>query len=151
MSTLTEVNLREHTVAVIAALKTVTGLPVGDGEAPEEGAYQNGWGKGSFIPYLVVVRDDTKYSGPISDPQADATLMYRVLAVGKTRGQAEWASDKGRAGFNRNAIRDQGIPGRVVMGTVFTGTGGADADRGVHPPLWYVKDTYTLMTTPGAG
>jgi len=142
-------SIRPHTAAVIAALTAATGKPVGDGHAPEEGAYADGWGRGVFTPYLVVVCDDVKFGGPIGDPQADATLMYRVLAVGKSREQAEWMSDKGRSAFTRTNLRLQVIPDRKVMGVIWTGRSGVEVDHGVEPPLWYVRDTFTLMTTPG--
>jgi len=142
-------NIREHTEAVIAALTTAVGKPVGDGEAPADGAYTDGWGRGVFVPYLVVVCDDVQFSGPLGDTHADATLMYRVLAVGKSREQAEWMSDKGRQNFNRTTLRAQGIPNRSIMGVIWTGRSPQpEMDRGVEPPLWYVRDTYTVMTTP---
>lgn len=142
----TQPAIRPHTKAMLAVL-ALTGKPVGDAEAPDGAGWVGEWGASKFVPYVVLVEDDVKFDGPIGDPVADAVIMYRVLSIGMTRDQASWMADRARETITAPNVRAVGIPGRRLMGTVWTGTGGTQRDDSTHPPLYVSTDTYTLRTT----
>ena len=89
---------RKVTDALLAMLRTATGMPVGDGEIPE----------GATAPpyYILYAVDSTTGGAPFSDLSEDSTLVYQVTCVSGpnpqvansrgSRGQAEWLADKAR-------------------------------------------------------
>jgi hypothetical protein len=81
------------TAAVLVALRTLS-FEVGDGVAPRPAAGD----AQPQMPYLVLYSiDGGGFDGPVFlAPEADATLVYQVDAVGERRDQVETLADRVR-------------------------------------------------------
>lgn len=143
----TYVEQRPVTERVIAALED-EGLVVGDGEAHEDG----GWNEARdvYTGHVVVysLAGGVRY-GPLTDHEADATLVYQVSATGATAAQAEILVDRvGRAMAGLAGVVVGGMKISLVRHDFGTAQVRRD-DEGEHEtPLWYGTPRYRLWTTP---
>jgi hypothetical protein len=127
----TIVRTGDHTAAVLAAL-VATGRPVGAAIRPA-----------GEPPYVVVYPQSGTRSGPMADPDADASLLYRLTCVGWDLVGAEWMAyecDK--------AMRTITVPGRRVLRVRLENDVVALRDDDVQPPLFLATPLYRLWTTP---
>lgn len=126
--------IREHTDAVIAALKA-TDLVVGDAIAPED----------AVPPYAVVyLIAGGGLGGTLGDPNADATLTYQVTCVGRSRQQAEWVGDKALELLSRQVL----VPNRRVLNVRLHIPPGVQRDDQVSPPVFWSTPQFRITTTP---
>lgn len=137
----TTVLLEDHTEAILALLRSTT-LEVGDGVAPRN------VDKSEIDPPFATLYPliGGTFDGPLSDSQADISLMYQVTAVGQTRQQAQVILDIIRAVFKRENLT---ITNRVVrdirLASPYSGT---VRDDDLPVPLFYGYDRYEVDTTP---
>lgn len=138
----TTVLLEDHTTAILTALQTST-ITIGDGEAPRTPD------KSEINPPYAVLYPipGGLFDGPLSDTQADISLIYQITAVGKTRQQAQVILDICRAiMMDKSNIS---IPGRLVRSvTLITPHSGTIRDDDLPNPLFYGYDRYEVDTTP---
>ena len=139
----TVINTDDHTAGMIDALESNQVLPVGDGVAP-----RNPDKTEISPPFLVIypVVGGT-FDGPLSDTQADVSLVYQITAVGKTRESAQAGIDLARAVLmDRSNVT---ITNRVVRDIrLVTPFSGIVRDDDLPNPLFYGYDRYELDTTP---
>lgn len=137
----TVVSLDDHTQAILALLNTTT-VTVGDGHAPR------GPNKEEITPPYAVLYSISggTFDGPLSDTQADVTLMYQITAVGKTRSSAQIVQDIMRSVMQRENLV---IPNRVVRDIRLVNPNiGLVRDDDLPNPLFYGYDRYEVDTTP---
>lgn len=132
----TDLVTRDHTDALLGVL-AATGKDIGDAQTPPDAA----------LPYIVLYpMPGSTRSGPISDPNADAELLYQITCVGATREQAEWMRDAAAAAMNAAALV---IPNRSVAYLFpVPGDGEVLRDDDLDPPLFYAVARWRLATTP---
>lgn len=138
----TVINTDDHTQGLLTAL-AVLPFPVGDGVAPRD-ALQAEIDPPYVVLYPIV---GGIFDGPLSDSQADISLIYQVTAVGVTRFSAQAGIDLVRAIFmdKSNVI----ITGRVVRDIrLVSPYSGIVRDDDLPDPLFYGYDRYELDTTP---
>ena len=138
----TVVNTDDHTQAILTALDSLT-FPIGDAVAPRLAD------KTEINPPFAVLYPIVGglFDGPLSDSQADVTLVYQVTSVGNTRQQAQAITDLVRAiMMDRSNII---ITGRRVRDVRHTSPfAGVIRDDDLPDPLFYGYDRYELDTTP---
>jgi hypothetical protein len=127
------VQTNPHTLAVIDALKTI-GKPVGDARKPD-----------GEPPYAVVYPFGGTRSGPVGDPDADASLTWQITCVGRDREGAEWMADRVAEVMDGGVVN---IPGRKVMRAQTVSDQPIRRDDDVQPPLFYATPIWRLDTTP---
>lgn len=133
--------LEDHTQGMLSALVAAP-FPVGDGVAPREAD------KSEIDPPYVVLYSlpGGRFDGPLSDSQADVTLIYQITSVGKTRSQAQIAIDVTRVLMKKASIN---VPNRKVRDLRhITPNSGTMRDDDLPNPLFYGYDRYELDTTP---
>ncbi len=137
----TTILLEDHTDAILTMLNTTT-IIIGDGVAPRQVDKTE-----MEAPYAVLYSLlGGDFDGPISDNQADVSLLYQVTAVGKTRQQAQVVADIIRAVFKRENLT---IINRVVRDIrLTTPNSGVVRDDDLPNPLFYSYDRYEVDTTP---
>jgi hypothetical protein len=131
----------DHTQGLLDALDPA-GFPIGDGEAPRN------TDKSEVDPPFAVLYSlpGGLFDGPLSDSQADVTLIYQVTAVGVTRQQAQVAIDVCRVLMKKANVT---IPNRRVRDLRhLTPNSGVIRDDDLPNPLFYGYDRYELDTTP---
>lgn len=123
------------TDALLVVLRA-TGVLVGDGVKPD----------GADRKYAVLYSlTGGVADGPLDGREDDFQPMYQITAVGNTRQQADWVSDKLRAVM----IPWQGVVGtRRVLYVRTDMSGGLQRDDDYQPPLFYIADRYRVVTTP---
>ena len=116
-------------------------MPVGDGADPNHEP-----------PYLILMGGS---SGVIEgsmvegDLDADEELRYQVNGCGKTREQAQWASDKARGVLTKSALTTAlSASSRVCQYCFLDFHREPRNDLGVTEPLWESVDQYLVKTTP---
>jgi hypothetical protein len=132
--------LREHTDAVVAALRDSAGISsvgeVGDGDA-----------EGLNAPYWVVYRiPGGSSSGELADPQGDAEFIYQISCVGISREQTEWMADKATEVLFGGLV----VAGRSVFMDIEDHPG-VRADHDISPSVFVATPRYRIYTTPGGG
>ena len=137
----TTILLEDHTDAILTMLATTT-IVIGDGVAPRESDKTE-----MKAPYAVLYSlPGGDFDGPISDSQADVSLMYQVTSVGETRQQAQVIQDIIRVVFKRENLT---IINRVVRDIRLTSpNSGIMRDDDLPNPLFYGHDRYEVDTTP---
>lgn len=130
----TVVQTDQHTLAVIAGLQT-TGRPVGDAVRPPNGQ----------PPYMFVTPFGGTRTGPMDDPDADASLTWQITCVAWDRTGAEWMADQAAGVMQTFAFA---IPGRKVLRRESLSDQPTQVDRDVEPPLFYSTPIWRLTTTP---
>jgi hypothetical protein len=138
----TVVLLEDHTDAVLTLLRTST-IEIGDGVIP-----RNADKSVKTIPFAALyplLGGD--FDGPLSDTQADVSLMYQITSVGETRQQAQIVLD-----ILRVLMADRSnflIPNRAVRDVrLLTPFSGIVRDDDLPNPVFYGYDRYELDTTP---
>ena len=137
----TTVLLEDHTDAVLALLRSTT-LEIGDGVAPRN------VDKSEIDPPYAVLYPlvGGNLDGPLSDSQADVSLMYQITAVGETRQQVQVILDIARVVFKRENLT---VIGRVVRDIrLVSPYSGTVRDDDLPVPLFYGYDRYEVDTTP---
>lgn len=133
--------------AVIDVLENIdlggVSMLVGDGHAPD-----------CDPPYLIVVDPNAQgeFTGPISQPEADADVRFQVVAVGEIPTQARKALDKARTELTRDNLQtalDALSAGRRVLRMwLEVSPGGRREDQGIPEPVFSSVDVYSALTTP---
>lgn len=137
---MSEIQFRDHTDAVIAAL-TAGDLTVGDHKAPDGAGRQ---GDGAFREYVVVYRiPGGRRSGNLEDPYGDAEFIYQITCVGTSRRQAEWLADN----VDELLLAGVDVDGRSVR-VVPHGNPGDPREDDVNPSIFSATPRYRLMSTP---
>lgn len=133
--------LDDHTQGLLDALDAAP-FPIGDAEAP-----RNPDDSEIDPPYIVLYPiPGGTFDGPLSDSQADVTLIYQITAVGITRSQAQVEIDVARALMKKANVT---IPNRRVRDLRhLTPNSGVVRDDDLPNPLFYGYDRYELDTTP---
>lgn len=137
----TTILLEDHTDGILTMLNTTT-LAIGDGVAPRESD------KTEMKPphATLYALGGGDFDGPLSDTQADVSLLYQITAVGNTRQQAQVVQDIIRTVFKRENLT---ITNRVVRDIrLTTPNSGVVRDDDLPNPLFYGYDRYEVDTTP---
>ena len=137
----TVISVEDHTEAILALLNTTT-INVGDGQMPR------GVNKEEVLPPYAALYPIVggTFDGPLSDTQADVSLIYQVTAVGDTRQQAQVIIDIIRVVMQRENLI---ITGRAVRDIrLVTPFSGVIRDDDLPNPLFYGYDRYEVDTTP---
>lgn len=138
----TVVNTDDHTQGLLDALAALP-FPVGDGVAPRNAD------KSEVDPPYVVLYGVVggNFDGPLSDTQADVSMVYQITGVGQTRFSAQAAMDLARA-----ILMDKSnvtITGRTIRDIrLVSPFSGVVRDDDLPNPLFYGYDRYELDTTP---
>ncbi len=124
------------------AIAESTGVPVGDGVAPD-----------CPRPYIVVDSVvSPRYTGPLSDTEADSSDRIQFACVGDTRRQADLVRDSLRAALTINAFDSQfvstGASRRILLVILDIPRGVQRDDRGLPDPIFSAIDQYMISTTP---
>jgi hypothetical protein len=138
----TVINTDDHTQGILTALNSLPFL-VGDSEAP-----RNPDKSEASPPYVVLYPIvGGGFDGPLSDTQADVTIIYQVTSVGVTRFSAQAAIDLVRAIlFDKSNVT---IPSRRVRDIrLISPFSGIVRDDDLPDPLFYGYDRYQMDTTP---
>lgn len=126
--------IRAHTDAVLEKLRSVVGLQVGDGEAPDPRPER----------YAVLYHlPSGSLTGSLANPNEDAELVYQVQCIGTTREQAEWVLDKSMVLLQGFEVEDRSIA-RVSTDNIAS----ARRDDADSPPLFYAPQRFRVKTTP---
>lgn len=133
--------LDDHTEALLAALDPAP-FSVGDGVAP-----RNADKTELDPPYAVLYSlPGGRFDGPLSDSQADVTLVYQITGVGETRRQAQIVIDVCRDLMKKANVT---VTNRRVRDLKhLTPNSGVIRDDDLPNPLFYGYDRYELDTTP---
>ena len=119
-----------------------TGIDVGDAVAPD-----------CPKPFIVVSAvSSPRYTGPLSDTEADSSDRIQFTAIGTTREQADWARDKVRAALTTAALDaafTTASANRRTMRVILDIPRGVQRDdRGLPEPIFSAIDQYMIGTTP---
>ncbi|WP_166345112.1 hypothetical protein [Phytoactinopolyspora limicola] len=146
MSAQTKLVQRQHTAAVVAALKAV-GLAVGHAI---RNTNPDGTGPVLKPPCAIVyLIPGGERSGTMDDWNKDATLVYQVTCVGLTYEQAEWVRDQSETLLD---LKGTGIvPGRYidrVEATFGASFGGGDEHRNdsTGSPFFQITPRYAIYS-----
>jgi hypothetical protein len=127
------------------AIAEDTGIDVGDAVAPD-----------CPKPFIVVSAvSSPRYTGPLSDGEADSHDRIQFSFIGNTREQADWARDKLRAALTISALDIEFITAtanRRTMRVILDIPRGVQRDdRGLPEPIFTGIDQYMIETTPALG
>jgi len=127
--------------ACIAIAKS-TGVPVGDGVAPD-----------CPRPYIVVDSVvSPRYTGPLSDTEADSSDRVQFACVGDTREQADLVRDSLRIALTVATLDAQfvadGANRRTLLVILDIPRGVQRDERGLPEPIFSATDQYMISTTP---
>jgi hypothetical protein len=119
-----------------------TGIPVGDGVAPD-----------CDKPYIVVNSvSSPRYDGPFSDMEADSMDRIQFACIGSTRESADWARDKVRDALTVATLDAEFVtitePRRTMQIILDIPRGVQRDDRGLPAPIFSGIDQYLISTTP---
>lgn len=119
-----------------------TGIQVGDAVAPD-----------CPKPYIVVSSvSSPRYTGPLSDTEADSNDRIQFTCIGDTREQADWARDKLRAALTTAALDAEFVTAsadrRTLRVILDIPRGVQRDDRGLPEPIFSGIDQYMIETTP---
>lgn len=137
---MTVVQVLPHDLAVIDAVET-TGKPVGFAQAPAGAlaAVQAGTGPDYYVVHPISGTRD----GSLSDPFADADLVYQITCVGRLAAGVRYL-----VGQLETALAGVSISGRSVLQIVPEDDGAVRPDFDVDPPVFIATPRYRLSTTP---
>jgi len=131
---------RDHLDAVITCLRNAK-LVVGNGAAPTNVA----------PPYVVVHwMEATRFDGPSTNPDIDATFSFQLTCVAADQSEARWLRDTATGALVTGPVP---VPNRrpLRLGTgIMPVPGGSTPRRDdtYTPSLFYVTPRFTLSTTP---
>ena len=119
-----------------------TGVPVGDGVAPD-----------CDKPYIIIDSvSSPRYTGPLDDGEADSMDRISFACVGSTREQADLVRDGLREALTSAALDAQFITlsaSRRTMEVILDIPRGVQRDdRGLPAPIFSGMDQYLISTTP---
>jgi hypothetical protein len=128
--------VREHTDAVIEALKALSDYPVGDAVAPPGDP-------AAFYTLYHIAGGNS--SGNLGAPNDDAALIFQVTCVSKkSREQVEWLADKAYELLNNNLI----VSGRKINRVDLEMFGGVQRDDKTEPPTYWITPRFRVFSTP---
>lgn len=81
------------TAGVLAALRSITGRPIGDADKPAHHDAE----PASMFPYAIVFVGTTALDGSLADPKEDGVHRVQVTCVGRLRESAETMRDRCRS------------------------------------------------------
>lgn len=124
------------------AIAESTGIQVGDAVAPD-----------CPKPFIVVSAvSSPRYTGPLSDTEADSSDRIQFTSIGTTRQQADWARDKVRAALTTSALDAEftsASANRRTLRVILDIPRGVQRDdRGLPEPIFSGIDQYMIETTP---
>ncbi len=119
-----------------------TGVPVGDGVAPD-----------CDKPYIIIDSvSSPRYTGPLDDGESDSMDRISFACVGSTREQADLVRDGLREALTSAALDAQFITlsaSRRTMEVILDIPRGVQRDdRGLPAPIFSGMDQYLISTTP---
>jgi hypothetical protein len=119
-----------------------TGVPVGDGVAPD-----------CDKPYIIIDSvSSPRYTGPLDDGEADSMDRIQFACIGSTRAQADLTRDGLRAALTYDALDAEFITlsaSRRTMEVILDIPRGVQRDdRGLPAPIFSGIDQYLISTTP---
>lgn len=129
------------TDAILAALKTTTGRPIGDGAKPPSPNKP----PVSFYPYAILRVSTPTFVGSYVKPHEDGLHRVYVTANGLTRDSVDWMLERAA-----QVILDPGldIDGHVVVWAEKVDGKEPDWDTDVSPPVIYGVAVFRLYVTP---
>jgi len=106
-------------------------------------------------PYIVVTSvSSPRYSGPLSDTEADGMDRIQFSCVGETAEQSDWLRDQVRGVLTVDALDAAfGVlsePRRTLRCILDIPRGVQRDDRGLPAPIFVSIDQYMIETTPTA-
>lgn len=108
---------------------------IGDAVAPDD----------TTTPYAVLYAAGSgPAEGPVSDPNADSSLLYQITCVGGDRMEAEWLSDLLRPIL----LAPRSVTGWTVPQPRLETSQPVRRDDSTFPPLFYTADQVRLWMTP---
>ena len=128
--------------AVISIVETASGVPVGDGIAPDcEG------------PYMMVTAVSMRpYTGPFGDMESDSDDRIQISGIGATREQADSMRDAIRLALTVAALDTQFTADSESRRTMKVNLDMSPVtrreDRGLPNPIFTAIDQYMIETTP---
>lgn len=130
------------TINACKAIAESTGFPVGMANAPD-----------CEPPYIVISSvSGPRYSGPLSDPEADSNDRIQFSMIGTTQEMADALRDKVRlelSAFNLDAeFQTAGDNRRTLSVLLDIPRGVQRDDRGLPAPIFTSIDQYLIETTP---
>lgn len=142
---MTLVDLEVHDSAVLGVLRdALSPRPVGFAEAPEgvlEALRRDPPGPDYLIVYPL---DGGTRDGSLSDPFADAELLYQVTIVARLPEAARDMVSKVEA-----ALAGVAVSGRVVLQVIPEGIPGVIRDEALgDPPVFFCTPIWRLSTAP---
>lgn len=104
-------------------------------------------------PYIVVTSvSSPRYSGPMSDTEADSADRIQFSCIADTAEQADWLRDKVREVLTVSALDAQFVTlnaDRRTMRLILDIPRGVQRDdRGLPAPIFTSTDQYMIETTP---
>ena len=130
------------TINACKVIAESTGFPVGMANAPD-----------CEPPYIVISSvSGPRYSGPMSDPEADSNDRIQFSSIGTTQEQADALRDKIRAALttvNLDAeFQTAGDDRRILSVLLDIPRGVQRDDRGLPARIFSSIDKYLIETTP---
>lgn len=135
---------RPLTAAVVALLEAAD-LIVAAGHQPAAGGWQATPANSTFKPYVVVWPLSGDLDGSIAVGHEDAQVIYQLSCVGASIEQAEWTADTARTALLTGPLA---LTGRSAPLVTIEELGGAMRDDKTQPPVWWIADRYSILTTP---
>lgn len=133
---MTDLSTFDHTDALKTILDAIPSTNTGLVEAPVD----------TTRPYYVLFPlTSPGHDGPLNDPDSDRELIYQVTTVGDGPEMAQDFADIARAALQGATVS---VAGRSVWRVEADSTGGVERDDSFQPPLFYVPETFSLVTVP---
>lgn len=135
---MTEPSVAPITDALLTALATAMGVPVGSGQKPP----------GAVPPYGFLTRINLMWTGPLGDPWHEAELTYQLQCIALDHTVVELLEDKAAPVFAALAAP----AGWAIVGAHPLGSPGIRLDKDEHPevPLFYSTPQWQVWAQPTA-
>lgn len=135
---MTQPSVGPVTDALLTALTTGMGVPVGSGQKPA----------GTSPPYGFLTRINLLWTGPLGDPWHEAEITYQLQCVALDQSVVELLEDKAAAVF-------AALPapaGWQIVNRVPLGSPGIRVDKQEHPenPFFYSTPQWSIWAQPAA-
>lgn len=147
------ISRRLLTDALITAVSTATGFPVGDADHPDPPygwSGQSGAPGSTFSPYSILTpQNSSQSSGPLSDTQGDWHLTYTIASFGTNRTQCEWICDLARSAFSslKKETFESGSDTYQIMQVRTENIGGVVRSDAVEPATFGQTDVISVWVT----
>lgn len=133
---MTEPSIAPITDALLAALRTATGTPVGSGQKPN----------GAVPPYCFLTRINLQWTGTLGDPWHEALITYQLQCIALDHDVVELLEEKAAPVFATLTPPT----GWAFVARQPLGSPGIRLDKDEHPeaPLFYSTPQWSLWAQP---